>query len=274
MPVGVATAARTSGQDAARATVTLAQVTWTPKRRMTVKSDEQASCHVLSEHFALTLSTTLFSWVPWQLEIGLGKEYLHHRNQQTPQIRAVSLQPWLLIISQNTTEDWGASVGTWGRAHAQQRDWATLPWWDLLPPQTPRTYFIFVLKIYFFILFILRLQLRTKEESPALIGAHCSNTRHWSPPAIVLSPAQLLRGSSRQELGGTPWSGPWAPALCAGGFYCECPRNAGFPRPWASEPTGDQPVYGKWCLSALISSSDPRATTVSPRIKGWLNWGD
>lgn len=120
---------------------------------MNIKSDQQARCHVLSEHFALTLSTTLFSRAPWQLETGLGKEYLHHRNQHTPQIRAVSLQAWLLIISQNTTEDWGASMGTWDRAHAQLTDWATLPWWDFLPHRRPGLTLFLCLK-YTFLFFV------------------------------------------------------------------------------------------------------------------------
>lgn len=61
---------------------------------------------------------------------------------------------------------------------------------------------------------------------------------HLQPPVSTPhcpEPLPALQRLLQTELGGTVWSGPWAPALCAGGFYCECPRRiSGFPCPWAS----------------------------------------
>lgn len=157
-------------------------------------------------------------------------QYLHHRNQQMTQIRAVAFQSWLSIISKPTTalQDWGAAMGPLGRTHTQHRDSGLLfPSGIYFHPQTSRTY------------------LRTKKESPELIGTHCSPSSHWAPPPIVLSHSHSSEAPPKGELGGTSWSEPWTPSLSAGGFYCECPRILGFPRPWASQATGDWPVYGK-----------------------------
>ena len=56
---------------------------------------------------------------------------------------------------------------------------------------------------------------RTKEESPQLVGTHCFPSSHGSPPPIVLSPSQLLRGSSKTGAGRGLRARAWdASAVC------------------------------------------------------------
>ncbi|XP_017713555.1 PREDICTED: uncharacterized protein LOC108519233 isoform X1 [Rhinopithecus bieti] len=79
--------------------------------------------------------------------------------------------------------------------------------------------------------------------------------RRKAPPPIVHHSSQLLRGSCKTGVGGTLRSEPWTAALCAGGFYCEHPRILELPHGWASEPTGDQPVYGSGGPLTAVQSS-------------------